>query len=438
MREVFAFTFKQNTKGKGFIFSTFILPVLLCAIIIGATMIMAHGDSEEYISDIEKIYIDNQTDIEYMDFSEFNTMAGEAYAGVECVIGGTPSEDETKALSAVVTEESDEYVVTLSVPEWSEINTDDNSDIIPVLTQYISQLRTIDLAIKAADDNVDVQAMMMALMPVEVTNSIEGNENVGIGAYIFEMFAPLILIFILYMMVLLYGQSISKSVISEKVSKLMETLLTTVKPVSLISGKILAMVSIAIIQMTAWFAGIILGIVLGDIVAKRINPDFDNVILMAFDMIKDSNGEMAFSVPAVLLSLLTMIIGFVFFCTCAALVSSTVSKSEELASAMGIYQVLVVLGFLGSYMLPLQSASLPVVLDKILHIVPVTSAFLLPGNIIVGELDTMWSVIYIAILVIFTVLVAVFTGKIYKNQVFYNNSAKGTMSRIIGSLKRNN
>lgn len=437
MGSVFSFTFRQNTKGKGFIFATFIIPIILCLAGVVISVIMANDSSkEEYVSPINKVYIENKTDLQYMDFSNFALNAGNEYSKTEFVTGESVPESEKHSLQAVIEEKDDQCSVTVNVPEWSELSRDDAGDIIPGLTSYIEQLRKIDAVIKSSDGEVNESDIMLALTPVNVNNITEGDEATGIGAMLFEMLAPLLLVFVLYMMAIIYGQTISKIVISEKVSKLMETLLITVKPYQLIAGKILAMASIAIMQMLLWITGVVAGIFIGDAVARGMNPDFTNYILEALKLVKETDGGLAFSLPALILSVVVLIISFIFFCVCAGLVSSPVSKAEELSSIFGIYQIIIVIAFLASYMLPLTGNMSPL-LSKVLHVVPFTAAFMLPGDILIGKIAIGESIIYVVILCVFTVLFALYTGKIYKDQVFYNNSSVNVFKRLFASNASN-
>ena len=104
----------------------------------------------------------------------------------------------------------------------------------------------------------------------------------------------------------------------------------------------------------------------------------------------------------------------------AGLVASFASKAEELAQVMAYYQIIMIAGFFAAYMLPLQEKDW---INTILRIVPVTSAFILPGDILVGNITVLQGVLYVAILLAATMLVVVITGKVYKNQLFYKGKS---------------
>ena len=386
-------------------------------------------DEEEVeYSPIENVYIDNKSDIDYMDFSDFAMFAGESFGKVQFLYDGSAKKDQKKAVDVIIEENEDEYAVSVSVPEWSEISHDDAALLNENIALYVDNLKVIDAVIKSGGGTADENDMMTALMPVNVEFTPVGDENVSIGAELVKMLGPLIIIFIMYFMILIFGQSIGKIIIAEKVSKLMETMLLSVKPYKLIAGKILAIVSIAVLQIVMWVIGIFAGIFIGDAVAENMNPGYSNIVFDIIDLIKESDA-LAFSVPSIIFALLAFITGFIFYCVLAGLLASPVSKAEELASSTGIFQMLVVIGFLLSYMLPLMEVK-NAVLDIVLYIVPLTSAFMLPANVLIGNISLGAGVGYYVLLAASTIGVAIYAGKIYRNQVFYNNSSMSLIKKL--------
>lgn len=429
MKDVFLFTFRQNTKGKGFVFSTFIIPLIICVVGIAVTIIAAKPDNpqENVPKNAERLYITNESDMEYVEFKYFGLM--------ECVVGRSVPENDDKAFDVVIMNDGDGYSVKVSAPAWSSLKDDDASAIMPDIIAYVERLGRVNSAKKEAGGMVAAADLMKAYTPVNVNVGTEGDENVNIGTVFFETIGPMIIVAILYMMALIYGQSIGKIVISEKVSKLMETLLITVKPSSLIAGKILAMAFMAVLQMTMWVIGLVSGIGFGHVIAKGINPDYTNYVIEIIKMLRDSGGGLAFSAPVVLMSIAVLYVGFLFLCVFAGLIASPVSKAEEMSSCFGIYQIFIVLGFLAAYFIPMNGDVSPV-LDKVLHVVPFTSVFMLPGDILIGRISIALSIVYVIILIAFTVILSLYTGKLYKAQVFYNGVEVNPVKRLFMPLKK--
>lgn len=61
-----------------------------------------------------------------------------------------------------------------------------------------------------------------------------------------------VLFFLMYMVVLLYGMNVARSIIEEKTSRVFEVLLATIKPDELLTGKILGVGAVGLTQVGIW------------------------------------------------------------------------------------------------------------------------------------------------------------------------------------------
>ena len=79
-----------------------------------------------------------------------------------------------------------------------------------------------------------------------------------------------ILAFVLYMFLLIYGSMVMQSVIEEKNNRVLEVMVSSVKPFDLMMGKILGVGSVAVLQVVIWGV-LILG--MGTLVVPHLMPD---------------------------------------------------------------------------------------------------------------------------------------------------------------------
>jgi ABC-2 type transport system permease protein len=63
-----------------------------------------------------------------------------------------------------------------------------------------------------------------------------------------------VLFFLMYMVVLLYGMNVARSIIEEKTSRVFEVLLSTIRPDELLAGKILGVGAVGLAQVGIWMA----------------------------------------------------------------------------------------------------------------------------------------------------------------------------------------
>jgi len=89
------------------------------------------------------------------------------------------------------------------------------------------------------------------MAPVTV-NIIESNGKHGNTTASF--YVAYVLFFLMYMVVLLYGMNVARSIIEEKTSRVFEVLLATIKPDELLAGKILGVGAVGLTQVGIWMA----------------------------------------------------------------------------------------------------------------------------------------------------------------------------------------
>lgn len=415
-KQVFHFTFQQATKGKGFKMATFGVSILLCLALLIINVVLAESAKEKKTeTSIEQVVLSNDTDIS-VDFSSFAAVNTE-YKGIQFKNkeqkGQEIKADELKehTVEVQIAEEKDSngYLVKVFYPGEGEVSEDQAQEFAEKVKDYFQNYK---IAVSGASQE-QIKAISTPLLS-EITTA--GKQSKGIGEMMFRTFAPMIVYFLLYFMLISYGQSISKVIISEKSSKVMELLLTSVKPYAVITGKIVGMTCVAILQLCSWIAGGILGFAGGNLIGKQLNPDYQNGLLQIINLIRDNSDGNTFSVSVLIVSVLILFFGFFFYCVLAGLAASTVSKPEELSNAMSIFMIPVVLSFLAVYALPIfeEAAWIKV----LLRYLPFTGAFCIPADLLVGNLTITGVIVPLLIMILTTFVLITITGKIYKKKIF--------------------
>lgn len=429
-RHVFSFTFKQGTESKRFKGVTIGMALFLLLGGMAISIIMAYvqkSDAEE-VSPIEVVHVINETGLEvlYLDgfteaykdkyptitFKEATGTVEQVWAGLEKTQAGENSSEPDMILH--LTKEEKGYGMSLYMQETASLSEGDGEDFLDDLMLVMEQS-------KLFSSGIGMEKLIYVMSGVSMTMLDAGEQEKSEGEEVVAMLLPMLIIFFIYIMNLVYGMSIGNVVSSEKTSKLMEMILTFTKPYGLIFGKIFAMASIAILQMLLWIASFVGGFIAGDYVAKEmIYPEYTNVIMEVFELISNQEGSTAFTIGAFVLGIVTACIGFLFYCVIAGTCASFATKAEELGQVMGIYQMIMIAGFFCAYMLPMQEQG---VILTILRIVPITSAYLLPGDVVVGNVSVGLGCLYFGILLLTTLVLLVIAGKVYKNQMFYRGQS---------------
>lgn len=423
-KEVFRFTFEQNIKTKSFKTALVSISALLFIIFFAVNMGAGYYKDSKKPDKVEEntikeIFVLNDTGIDSEQLIMFNQYS-EFAKDVKVMIA-----DKTDDINQII-EESNQNGTEIMAVEISEKTEDEDicfeilvkqseacsdkmvNNVSNEFMEYFDECKLISAGIDEGTVSIITSGSVSYAVDVKEAEK-------SLGEILMGVFMPMIVVFVMYMLVLMHGQSISKIIVIEKNSKLMETLLISVKPYAIILGKILAMYIVAVIEVFVWVLSGIAGYLISDKIAAGMFQKYENPIGSVIKIMKNGAGH-AFTPEAVAVCVLAVLIGFFAYCVLAGLITSNITKAEDLANGTSIYQMIVVAGFILSYFLPLIKSESPLI--NILRYVPVTSVFMLPADILMGSISIAGSLISILILFVVIAVMIVLTGKIYKKKVF--------------------
>ena len=225
------------------------------------------------------------------------------------------------------------------------------------------------------------------------------SENISLGTdQVQNFFYAYIMIYALYIVILLYGQMVTMNVATEKSSRAMELLITSAKPESMMFGKILASCIAGFTQLFSIFGSALL--------FYNINREYWSGFEMA---------DMFFDIPPVLLvyMLVFFILGFLVYAFLFGAVGSTVSKLEEVNTAVTPVMLLFVFMFI-AVMISMSSGNVDSTLMKICSYIPFTSPMAMFTRIALSDVALYEIIISIAILIVSVFGVGILAAKIYR------------------------
>ena len=414
--KVFKFTLKQNILSKAYLSVTVVIGIILAGIFIGVNVFMATDNEKNpvetiYLLDESKLlgiipkevekYLSTNYEEELKDI-EIKTTDKELVKALEEADGAT--------VGLGVKNDDGRISVEVVIPEESDVSKNDGEDIAEYIAAYLS-------SVKIMNAGLTPEQLAVLFVPIEVKDSVIGKE-INIASSVLKMLAPMIFSLVMYIMLIIYGQSISKNVSSEKTTKLMEYILTSTKPYALITGKILAMTLSALVQFVFWVLCVIIGFIAGDKIGKAINPEYKNVMMEIINMVRDEISG-AFSWQSIVMAIVVFAIGFLFYCCLSGLISSFPQKTEELQQCMVIFQYIVIAGFFIVYFDVMVDKEILTALGTYL---PFCSPFSLPANIIIGNMSMTKIAVSLGILVVSTLVVLILTARVYKSMILFNGA----------------
>jgi ABC-type Na+ efflux pump permease subunit len=425
---VYAFTFRQSTKGLGFKLVTALVTLIILGAFIVINVIVAKPDKEGLeTSPVKKVYVLDNSGLQPTDYKtmlpkefqhiEFETLIGKSSKEVVKMAEANSYE----SLAAIIAVKEDGYELKAIIPENSKLKEKHAKALVNSMAPAFETSKLMHAGLSA-------DQLAKVLKPA-VVSFAEVGENTSEIAKAIKVAAPMVFSLMLYFMLLLYGQNVSKSVSTEKTSKLMETLLTSVHPYALITGKVLAVTSMGLLQFVSWIIAAVVGLYGGNAVAHAFYPQYENSAITIVNFLKDNIGETAMTLPAVILAVIFFCVGFLFYSVLAALAGSMVSKPEDVASTQAVFQFPIIISWLATYFAPMLGKE---GLVRVSRYIPFTAPFTVPADLITGTIGLFEGVITLALMLIFSLLAIILSARIYKGLVLYNGQKLSF--KIIGNI----
>ncbi len=259
-------------------------------------------------------------------------------------------------------------------------------DIVNLITTGYANKKISELGL--------TQKQLEALNPDFEFSLEQTKEERASGNVLVIMLISIVLFYAIYFA----AYQVSSSITTEKTSKIIETLVTSTSPKSIVLGKTLGIGIIGLVQLCL--------IVATAVISAKLFMD-PELISQAFDL---SNITPFLAVITVVYFLL----GYLTFALLYALTGSTVSKPEDVQSANGPVAILAVVGFYLSYFSMFNPTS---DINALAAILPISSPFCMPFRIMMGLADIKEIAISLIILVVTIIVVAKVAIKIYSNAI---------------------
>jgi len=204
--------------------------------------------------------------------------------------------------------------------------------------------------------------------------------------------------FFLYMILITYASVTAQEVASEKGTKIMEVVFSSIRASHYFYARMLALLLVILTHIGIYVVGGLAAILL-----------FKDLPILAQSGILNHIGE-AFSLN----TLLFVLVSLFMYVVLAAFLGSMVSRPEDAGKALSPLMILIIAGFVGVTSLGAAGDNLVL---KIGSYIPFISTFFMPFRAINGYASDLEAWISLAITVIFAVTATAFIGRMYASLV---------------------
>lgn len=204
--------------------------------------------------------------------------------------------------------------------------------------------------------------------------------------------------FFLYMILITYASVTAQEVASEKGTKIMEVVFSSIRASHYFYARMIALLLVILTHVGIYVVGGVAALLL-----------FKDLPFLANSGILNHLGE-AFSLN----TLLFVLVSLFMYVVLAAFLGSMVSRPEDAGKALSPLMILIIAGFVGVTSLGAAGDNLVL---KIGSYIPFISTFFMPFRAINGYASDLESWISLAITVVFAVTATVFIGRMYASLV---------------------
>lgn len=400
--------YKKNVKSLGFMVMV-LAPIVIIAIISAVIYFIATSEAEipeiAVLTDDQEVQEVFRSQEETFSVDTAVTTQGEAEEALE-------AEEIDGFLT--VTEENG-----ILAGEYFEMNSSESLDLA-LLAGLLTSVQQGRIAAELELENEQVAQLMT---PVEVDqisvsfdeDSIITDQN-GTGNSIRTWSAYAVVIAI-FMFIITYSSTIAEEIASEKGTRIMEVILSSVSSSVHFFGKLLGILLVCLTQIVIYA---VIGVI-GYQFAR--STEFVQNLLQGVDVFSILQGLIGFT-------LIYFVLGIILFSGIAAFLGSLVSKAEDVNK---VVSPLIFLSLIGFYAGLFAFASPNHLIVRIASYVPLFTPFVMPFRVASETVTLSGNMTAIAVMVIFTLACTYLSLIMYRSNVLVY-SDEGMFKTIKASL----
>ena len=410
--------FKERVYKKSFIITTLLMPLLMVVLSAAPAAIM--------------FFVKGETkSISVIDQSGIVAPQLESNEDVQFVVV-TDGDLQTELKKSLDSEEFGVLFIGKDVVE--------NPNNVQLYTNQSSSMLVEESIADQIEDIVEAERLKalnvgnlkQILEQVEVNLSLatfrNGEESSEASSSAASSFAGIALGFVLYFFLVIYGSIVMQSIIEEKSSRILEVLVSTVRPFDMMMGKILGVALVALTQIAIWgvlliviSAAVIPAVMPDDILAgveavrtgvdvAAMAPDMDVEAMAALASVMDTG----YISQIVVLLLLFMMGGFLLYAAMYAAIGASVDQVQDAQQLTTPVMIPIIFAFIILTMV-MNDPNSPLVVWC--SMIPFTAPIVMMGRIPSG-IPT-WEIVTSLLLLYGTFIVMVWlAGKIYRVGIF--------------------
>jgi ABC-2 type transport system permease protein len=419
--------FEAMVRSKSFLIGTILLPLILIGIFAFQYMLFTKSGGGDY----SIVILDQSTD----------GVGAETERGLSAGSGFFPGARPVTFRSRVITPGSDLERVRQDLDARVAADSLDGYLLIPAnvvsgdQAEYIGRNATSESVtgalkqalqrsvqtIRLGREGINPEKVSSALQPVRMKTTKSGAKGQSGSADLARVLG-FAMGMAIYMITMIYGQAVMNGVLEEKKDRIVEVIVSSMRPRELMVGKIFGIGAAGLTQMVLWVLTIVLILKYGPQVATMFGMSKDKADAFAA-------GLKAFPrIPAsvTVTYLLFFLGGFFIYSTLYAMLGAIVTDNKEAQQLILPVMLPIILGFIMLQPAMMNPESGVAVFGSIF---PFTAPIIMPARMVVTEVP-IWQTFASVALLLATISFVIWLGaKIYRIGIFATGK-RATMSEV--------
>ena len=417
--------YRERVMKKSFLFTTILMPLFMILIGAAPTLIMEFADSETRKitvvdeSGIVAPRLESNKEVEFV-LSEKNI--------AETLIATADDEDNFGVLhigKAIVENPNDARLYTSAS---SSLMLEDG--IADQIEKVIESERLKAYNIENIDEILEKVKASVHLATFRTDKEKESAASSAMASSL----AGIVLGFLLYFILAIYGGMVMQSVIEEKSSRILEVMVSTVKPFEMLMGKILGIALVAATQILVWgvllvvFSAVIMPAMMPENLIESVQQVQAGADASMLAMQQDVAPEMLTALASVLdtghiamiaaMVLLFTVGGFLLYASLYAAIGASVDQAQDAQQLTTVVTLPIIVAFIVTMMV-MKDPNSPIVFWC--SLIPFTSPIVMVARIPSGI--PAWEIAASLVVLYATFVVCVWgAAKIYKIGIFMHGA----------------
>ncbi|MCT2409516.1 ABC transporter permease [Chryseobacterium antibioticum] len=300
---------------------------------------------------------------------------------------------------------------------------DTKQKIVSDITDVIKKEKIKQLGIQ--ESQLNSLDKSFTLKTINVSNNNKEDSDLAFGV---KSGLSILLMYVTFMFIIIYGVRVMRSVLEEKNNRVVEIIISSVKPFELMMGKILGVTLVALTQFLIWISMSVVGALVlntGFMSLQKNIPGGNEELAGKLDIAQIatqiSHSLLELNFPLIIFVFIVFfLLGYIFYSSIYAAIGSAVDNETE-TQQFTLFAILpLTLGMYGSFSL-MNNPDGP--LGFWLSIIPFTSPVAMIARIPFGV--PAWQIALSIVLLLATTIFMIFlAGKIYRVGILmYGNKA---------------